>query len=489
MYMRLVTPTKLILPEGGDQVKSFLTYTDKSVSFQISRMSQNFHFRVAEPVKYKAALDKLKSEQYKSLLFFDDQDQPWTYSGLWKDLADKFGWDKKTTLGVDQESLRSIPWKNSPHEMRYYQKGAVDALMVAQHGAIELPTGSGKTRIILELMKKYPVKTLIITPFSNVTNQLRIDMEEAFGVKYVGQFGDGKKKTDKLFTVANAQSVTRVVPGSPEWENLSQCEMIIFDEAHTTPAETFKSICLDGGIGSNVGLRFFLSATQTRTDGSESVLTGITGPVVYRKSYLELAEEGYLKKIKVRIFKVAASNSTVSDPKKEIRQNMYDNPNVAKMAAIIAKKAFELQNRQVIILIEEYSQFLALKDHITIPYKFAHGTVAADAKKILPPEYWKCDVEAIVKEFNDGKLPCLIGTTAISTGIDLRPTGCLIYLQGGKSEIKIKQGVGRGTRPIAHKDLWVCDFKIVGSKMLENHADARVVIYKTLTRDTVDEIG
>lgn len=486
MEMKLFSPTKLILPDGGDQVKDFLTYTDKSVSFQISRLQQNIHFKRSSPAQFQKMMEGLKEEQHKSLLFFDESGQPWTYSGLWKDLSDRFGWSVANPPSAESE--KAIPWQNQPNEMRYYQKAAVESLLAAGHGAIELPTGSGKSLILLNLLKSNPVKTVIMTPFSNITNQLTKDLEAAFGAKYVGQYGDGKKKTDKLFTVANAQSLTRIKPGSKEWKELSTCKVFIADESHSTPSETFKAVCLSG-VGANATKRFFLSATQTRTDGSELVLTGITGPIVYRKSYLELADEGYLKKIKVRIFKVAASNSTISDPKKEIRQNMYDNPNVAKMAALLARKAWELQGRQVIILIEEYSQFLALKDHMTIPYKFAHGTVTSDAKKVVPSEYWKCDIDSIVKEFNDGVLPCLIGTTAISTGVDLRPTGAIVYLQGGKSEIKVKQGVGRGTRPVAHKELWICDFKVVGSRLLENQIEARKSIYETLTRESIDEIG
>ncbi len=340
----------------------------------------------------------------------------------------------------------------------------------------------------MKLLKEFGVKSLVVTPFSNITNQLRKDLEEAFGSKYVGQLGDRRKKVDRLFTVANAQSASKVKPNTSEWDELSRCQVIIFDESHMVPAESFKNICLNG-VAMNAKKRFFLSATQTRTDGSELMLKGITGPVVYKKTYKELASQKFLKKIKARIFKVPPARPTVNDPNKETRQNLYENPNVARLAATLAEKAFTVANRQTVILIEEYSQFLLLKNFMNVPYKFAHGTVTKEQKKTLPEEYWKCDPEAIVDEFNRGDLPCIIGTTAIATGVDIKPTGCLINIQGGKSEIKVKQGVGRGTRPVGPEELWVCDFKVVGSRTLENHAESRKGIYETLSEEKVDEIG
>jgi type I site-specific restriction endonuclease len=158
------------------------------------------------------------------------------------------------------------------------------------------------------------------------------------------------------------------------------------------------------------------------------------------------------------------------------------------LAAEFAHKAITLANRPTVILIDEFSQFLALKNYITIPFEFAHGGASnrenasgVKLKDILPKEYWESDVEAIVDRFNKGETKLIIGTSAISTGIDLRPTGCLIYLQGGLSEVKVKQAIGRGTRVTpTKKDVIVVDFKVNGSPSMERHANARMDIYAEL---------
>lgn len=490
--MKLVSKTKIILPSDGKDVKSFLTFNDKSVAYQISKLKQNFRFSKGDPEKFKERMEQLKVEQNKCLLFYDVEGNPWTYSGLWKDLQNRFKWELEVVGTADQKRI-PVPYKEIPPEMREYQKEAVQTIISSDLGgvnqcAIELPTGSGKTNCLVNLIKHYGVKTLIVAPFSNITGQLCKDLEKYFGTKYVGQYGDGKKKTDKMFTVATAQAITRVVRGSKEWNDLVQCKMIIFDESHFVATETFKSICLEG-VAEHYPYRFFLSATQTRTDGSELLLRGVTGPVVYRKSFKDLAGT-FLKTVNVKFFNVPAGSPPQNDPKRETRNQLYNNPHVAKMAATLAEKAWLAAGRQTVILIEEYEQFVLLKNYLgSVPYGFAHGTVSALAKDVLPEAYWKCDVDSIVKRFNDGSLPILIGTTAVATGVDIRPTGCLIYLQGGISEIKVKQGVGRGTRPVAHPDLWVVDFNVQGSPTMERHARARAEVYSTLTDSEIKYIG
>jgi len=248
----------------------------------------------------------------------------------------------------------------------------------------------------------------------------------------------------------------------------------MWDECHTTPAETFEKVC--NGLAALIPNRFFVSATHSRADGSELVLHGITGPIVYSKSYSELVKDGYLSPLVFRTFEVPTyGNANSNDAMKETRNQLYRNPNVNSLAADIASKSVSLANRQTIIIIDEFKQFLQLKNFMSVPYEFVHGGVQGENKKIVPQEYWKSDTERVIREFNEGKVRCIIGTSAISTGVDLRPVGCLIYLQGGTSEVNVCQAIGRGTRiPPGKKDCWVVDFKVKGSKMMERHFEERV---------------
>ncbi len=479
MQMRLKNPTTIILPMCDDAVVSFLTYKDKSVQYMITRLKQQMSSGWVDPEQYKIKLAAYIKEMNQCLVFWDADGNPCTYAGLAKDLHERFGWALPTSQ--DRKTAPLIAWKTKPeYELRYYQREAVEALLEGHngvsHGSISLPTGSGKSAVIVELLKQRPVKTIIMAPLSDIVDQLVAELTLRFGKQNVGVYKP-KKRQDKLFTVATVQALTRIVPGTPEYDSLLECETVIVDESHTIAAESFKKVCLEG-VARNACNRWFVSATQTRGDGSELLLKGVIGPIVYAKEFMDLAQQGYLKKLKNHIFTVPTAMTPTTDPKTEVRNNFYRNPNIAAICARTAAACFK-SGRPCVILIDEYEQFAILEKHLTTPFAFAHGTISTDAKKMIDPKWWKSDNKELVKQFNEGKIPCLIGTTAVSTGVDIRPTATLVNWQGGKSEIKIKQGVGRGTRPSKiHPYLFMVDFIVKNSNTLEKYAKLRVGIYE-----------
>ena len=76
--------------------------------------------------------------------------------------------------------------------------------------------------------------------------------------------------------------------------------------------------------------------------------------------------------------------------------------------------------------------------------------------------------------------PILIGTSCISTGTDIRSVKTMVYLKGGKSEIEVRQGVGRCTRlekSLAKTACTVVDFDVENIEILHRHALARRKIF------------
>jgi superfamily II DNA or RNA helicase len=478
--MSKVSPVKLILPLDDDAVRAFLTFSDRSVEFLIHRHSKNYNWKRRNPETWIQHSEALKKQRKTCILFRDEDGNPWTYSGLEPMLQKRFGW------GTDQfydnyVEPKLIPWNKTPPPMRFYQREAVEALINNRHGAIELPTGSGKSLILLNICKHYGQKTVIVSPSSNVTRQLYNAFVTHFGLKYTGMFSGAKKQFDKLFTVCTVQSLMNLKPGSREYEAFSTAKVFLFDESHTASPDEFQKVSL--GVCANVPVRFFVSATQIRTDGSEMVLKGITGNVVYSKGFRELADLDFLARPVFKMFHVPCSSSpTSADPKTETRNQLYTNPQVIQMAAKIASQMVLKLDKQVLILIEEFKQFSLLMNYLNVPFEFVHGPISDVEKEKIPQQYWKSDTEAAIGRFNRGETRVLIGTSAISTGVDLFPVNALIYLQGGISEIKVKQSLGRGTRP-TKKDFFYIDFNVVGSATMERHFWERVEYYKEMSDD------
>lgn len=465
-------------PHGS--VAESLSYRDKAAHFLYLRFKNSSFLRskMGEE-KYAEKLLELKNAVKKSLLFQDERGY-YTYSGLTNYLHLKTRAEVVNSVNYPEQN--TLPWVNKPPFEPYgYQVSSKDNLMEAKHAGVEIGTGLGKSLIIINLLRSLGMKAIVMAPLTNLSESLYDSLVLALGKKYVGAFFDGKKESKKLIVVATAQSLTKVVPGSPHWDNLSKSKVFIADESHSCPANTLAKVCL--GVGSFAPYRFFFSATQTRGDGRTLTLDGITGPIVFKKTVKEGVDEGYLAKPSFKIVKSKSVSTFSSKDANEMnRKHLLYNPEVTERVGKLVNSAANA-GMPVLVLIEEVEQFTNLLPYLRHKVGFAHGTLA-DNKDKVPVEYHKSDVKALVNEFNEGKLPVLVGTSCVAMGTDIRPVKFLVYWQGGTSEIQVKQAIGRGTRkPPGKTGVTVVDFDIENIDLLHRHATARKQIYEDLYPD------
>lgn len=449
MSLIIDTPTTLrIHGHEEKRLHSHLDYIDKRVDHEIARLKRNAQYihqgDTEAEEKYREELAALKAQRKGSLLFTDDNGF-YTMSGLRDHLSHGLG-ELSIENRVEYPEPDIMPWHNEPeHAPRPYQIEAHDNLLAAKHAAVEIGTGLGKSKIIEMLVKSLGLKTVVMAPSVNIAEQLYAMFVSHFGKRRVGMFFDGKKDCDKEVTVAVAASLMRVERGSEVWRTLASSKVFIADESHMTPADTLRVICME--LFAAVPYRFFFSGTQTRTDGQELVLKGITGPIVYRMTVREGVDQGWLAKPIFRVIPVDSDLSYKSPiVDRMTNKHLRYNPQVLARAALIANKSIEAMKRQTVILIDEIPQFMALYPMLRHRAEFAHGPLDAKGKKHVPKEFWKSDPHEQVARFNRGEIPLLVGTSCISIGTDLQTVGSIIYLVGGMSEIAVKQAVGRGTR-------------------------------------------
>lgn len=429
-------------------VKSLLTFRDRQVEFLISRHKRNWRMKEESPERWQVQMDSLKEQLHRCILFDTNESGPcipYTYVGLVQDIILAVpGTTVENT--VRYPALNNVAWDKVPeHENRYYQDEAKAALINARHGAVQLPTGSGKSTVIRDIAHDIGLQTMVMSPSASIARQLYSDFTRHFGKRWVGLYGDGKKEVGKRFTIGIAASLTRVEPGSEAWEHFKRTLVFMADESHMCPADTLEKVC--AGLMRSAPFRFFFSATQTRTDGSELLLKGITGPVVYDKSFKDLVDEGFLAKPHWKMVRVPSTHFYHSDDAmKMTQQHLYYSPSVLKKASTIINGVAR-QGQRVLVLVDEIEQFTRLLNMLTVEARFAHGgNLTAMSKQKLPKQYWKSDTTALVEAFDCGEFPVLIGTSCISMGTDIRSPETVVYLQGGTSAIQIPQAVGRGTR-------------------------------------------
>lgn len=474
-----VSPTKLKLDltteEQITKVKSVLTFTDKAAKQALERFKKNKWFiRAKGEEAFYNEIEKLKA-QVKQCLLLEEPDGLYCYSGL-EDLITKT-LQESCCSEVEYPEEKLLPWENSPKfELHYFQKESVELLLQAKHAGVEIATGLGKSAIITHLVKRLGLKTLVMAPSSSIAEQLYENLVYHFGKKKVGKCFGGKKEYKKLITVALPQTLIQLEQDSEEYIELSKSEVCCFDESHTFAAKTLAEVCF--GVASKAPYRFFFSATQMRNDGKDLLLEAITGKIVYTMTAKQGVDEGFIAKPIFKMVRTTCDTEKYSeDPNELTRHYLYYNPKVIKQAAELANNFVQHLNHQVLILVDEVEQFSKLLPFFKFKAEFAHGPLGENKKKV-PEAYWESRPNELVEKFNNKEIQILVGTSAVAVGTDFRTVRTIIYLMGGKSEIQVKQAIGRGTRKVEDKTFCnFIDFDVENCPTTHRHANARAEIY------------
>lgn len=394
------------------------------------------------------------------------------------------------------------PLKYTPYP---YQLQALNLLLQHRHATVEMATGTGKTLLMIMLAQKLGLKTIIVTPFVSIFQQILDEFTYYFGSSAVGVYGGGKKKNPNArFVIAVSDSIANITSNHKDFEYFKSFEVAIFDEAHTLSAETLEAMAF--GPLSEVPYRYFLTGTHTRPDGLTELLKAITGPVIMRYDTAQAIKDGYICPFKIKIINVPKPNyNDINIDEKDVlsvkRWYFLYNENIAKVIAdnlmhnIIIPG--DKNRRSSLILVNEIKQIYLLYKILYEQlqnYNMAHlrlndliavavstTTEEAVIRAIIPESIKKkyryvknlafyiksnnlflgdieksfieliinSDISQSINDFNLGKKRILIGTSAISTGVNLFPTHFTFNWQGGSSEIACKQGaIGRSIRKL-----------------------------------------
>lgn len=467
MKFILETPVKLRILDPGDAeligLRSMLKYRDSKVESTIRQLQKNpfYYQRYGEPWVNKR-IDELSKELWKSLLY-EDENGYFTLPGILKRLRDQFPLAEYENQ-VEYPEFKLIPWKKKPDlTLLPYQSASIEAFQQHAHSHVEIATGLGKTLIAIMMVKESGLPTIISTPSQGLARSLFKELKEYFGAKDVGMFGAGRKDVGKKILVCVGKSLSMVKGDAIE--DFKKYQVFISDESHTLPANQFSYFC--HSVVGHCPYRWFLSATQERNDGKDLLLEGIIGVRVYSKSIQEGIDEGYLAKLSTMIFDVessgdySGSNAVVMNQK-----HLYSNETILSIISTMVPDAIK-KGMPVIVLVDEHEQERLLRDRIGDIFVYARG--GSDTSKIC-------------QDFNDGKIMCVVGTAAVSTGTNFKPVQLTINWKGNKAGTKVKQGaIGRSTRldPGSGKiSCKIVDFRIKNVPMLERHANARIKFYK-----------
>ena len=164
-------------------------------------------------------------------------------------------------------------------ELRPYQQQALDAWERARsRGVVVLPTGSGKTLVAFAAIDRKRRSALVVAPTLDLVRQWYDGLGAAFACP-IGLVGGGEHDV-RAITVTTYDSAHLHV------EHLgARFGLLVFDEAHHLPSASYA-------LAAKLALapfRLGLTATPERSDGRDSGLGELIGPVVFRRDINELS--------------------------------------------------------------------------------------------------------------------------------------------------------------------------------------------------------
>lgn len=284
----------------------------------------------------------------------------------------------------------------------------------AQRGTISMPTGSGKSLVIALIANRLSLSTLIIVPNLEIKKQL-VD-----SLKHL---------------IPNADVTVENIDSSYLQTTKKKFDVLIIDEAHHAAAKTYQK--LNKTQWTDIYYRFFLTATPFRNNTEEELLfKAIAGDVVYRLTYKESVEAGYIVPVEAYYIEMPKVKTDAYTWQQVYSELIVNNQARNEAIALLALR-LNSQGKSTLILVKQIEHGAILAQLTGIP--FANGQDE--------------DTRVEINNFNKGKIKCLIGTTGIiGEGVDTKPCEYVIIAGLGKAKSAFMQQCGRSVRTYPGKE-------------------------------------
>jgi superfamily II DNA or RNA helicase len=393
----------------------------------------------------------------------------------------------------------NFKFKDSTLQPRDYQIDAAFNILKYRRSISEIATSAGKTLIFflvflyLKEIKKIK-KMLIIVPAVSLISQFDEDFEEYSesmkDFEYVSQkIGGGEKKVKKDCNIIIGTFQTLTNLDSIFFDDI---DVAAVDEAHHAPTKSVIKVLSQ----INARYKFGMSGTLKLNGSATSFsLQSSLGPPVNNISAKYLFDNDYASKVKIKVLCLDYLNNEIKESLVKIRRDrtIEGSKKISLEKKLILSN--ELRFNFILRLIKNLSKnTLVLFTDIQTSYgKKIHEELKINSDKISYyidgstaeklREYYKKDMDKENEEGDTGKvLIASFGT--FKQGISIKNIHNIVFVESYKSEIIVKQSIGRGMRLLEGKDgVNIYDisdnfsFHNSDNYMLQ-HMKARIEIYK-----------
>ena len=431
------------------------------------------------------------------------RDDKWIPAGLWKYVI---GVCKEYRFEVQVNGIRRLidsnmnadsfeEWalnffKDSKITPRDYQIETAYNILKFRKCLAELATSAGKTLISFltvayMLEKQKAEKILFIVPNVSLVVQAHEDFHEYNYMNRVPLriqqiFAGQKIKSNKNVVIGTYQSLIK----KPK-EYFEEFDAVIVDETHKAKSASIKTILQKC---TNASYKFGLSGTLPK-DGTLDKLTLLsqTGPVISEVKAAFLQKEGHIAQCTVKVIEMNYATESQRISFQELAQNKYENKDVFQL-----EQNFVIQSDARLNFISNVISRIP-RNSLVLFHRIEHGKKLyeklrqeSDKRVFYVDGGTDKDIrEEYKKKMEAGEEVVIVASYGtFSTGISIKKIHNIFFTESFKSEVIIRQSIGRGLRQHESKDrVLIIDFvdnikTPEWQNYLYKHGKARQAIYK-----------
>lgn len=357
--------------------------------------------------------------------------------------------DKRTKVDLPDKKYIKMVLNESYFKPRKYQREALIQGLKNNRGIFNIATGGGKTLVMAFLIALWDRKTLIVCQSTELAQQLRQEIAEYTGYDEdeIGFIGESRFNPKKI-TVALVQSLNLSRKGKKKKEQfknyLESIEGIFIDEVHNAQAPRYQQLLKSC---KNAYLRYGFTATAMTSkvrseDGGkvdrDILLKAYIGPILYKKSTLDLIEDGYLAKPTIYLHKnkFDLDGDQIFDYQFEYERRIMKNDARNEFIAELIAKYYE-EDKQVIGFVTRIDHGNIISDLLINK----HGIPPTEINYVYGDGLDKRVRKKRIQDFKDKNCKILLGTV-LNEGLNFF---CFagINISAGESEKLAIQRLGR----------------------------------------------
>lgn len=329
----------------------------------------------------------------------------------------------------------------SEKKLRSYQKECIQAIEYnfksCERQLIQLPTGSGKTIIFLEYLKKNSKKSLIICPSVQLKQQIFNESKKTLNDRNIIINDRYKTKNPDVLIITSACLNYK---NNVDYLNKINFDHIIIDEAHHAQSDTYKNFL------NNLKIKSFkllgVTATPERLDGK--CLLEIFGKITFKINILNMIEQGYLCDIEATRIKTNIKTEIYNKPY-DFSADFLKSLDIETRNKIIIKTYLDnCQNKKTLIFCLNVEHSIAIANDLKskgVLAEYIHGQLSNLQRK------------NILKRFRNGEIQVLTNCQILTEGFDEPSIESIIITRPTKSKALYCQMIGRGLRLFKGKDI------------------------------------